>query len=84
MTKLQFARLARPVVILSVPGLILFALVLDNMWAVGAWLAVQWTVVFFTRCPECGTSIYFNQQNPYETLLAEPHARCVKCGHDFA
>jgi endogenous inhibitor of DNA gyrase (YacG/DUF329 family) len=34
-------------------------------------------------CPRCRQSIYWNEQSPWRTILAEPHAVCTRCGFEL-
>jgi hypothetical protein len=80
MSNYRNAMIARPIAVMLVPGAILFGNFLNSFLAVSAWLLLNGALGWYIRCRQCGSSIYFNRDRPYRTLLAIPHKACTICG----
>ncbi len=82
-TKLKLAALARPIAIALAPVAILLMAADASFWLIAAWLVSNGMLALVAACPRCRQSIYWNEQSPWRTILAEPHAVCMRCGFEL-
>jgi hypothetical protein len=81
--KLVLARMARPVMLLFVPLTLAMYFADVSFLGIIVWLLFVGAFGWLTACPTCNRSIYWVEERPYRTLLAQPHKRCTRCGFDF-
>jgi hypothetical protein len=82
-TKLKLAVLARPVAIALASVVILLMAVGVSFWLMAAWLVGNGMLALATACPRCRQSIYWNQQHPWRSVLAQLHRICTRCSFAF-
>ena len=81
MSNYTVAKIFRPVVVLFMPVAIILGLLVNCFGALVTWILLNGILAWYTRCRQCGMSIYFDKSHPYRTLLGKPQRACTNCGH---
>jgi hypothetical protein len=83
MNTYRVAQLMRPLALLAPPAAIVAGYGMQSFVVCGVILLAYGALGWSLRCKVCTSSIYFDKQRPWRTLLAKPHRQCTTCGSLF-